>query len=299
MLNMLKTFKCTICTSENCTELLKITNPDRFELSMGIKSSGYTRHWVRCDKCGVAANIHTLTNLELIRNTSTSYYDVDLHSTSVAEKYAKVMALPLEKSDNYQRVKRIQFFLENWRQIFKLDKEPLSLLDIGAGTGVFLARFLGEETLQGKTWRAVAVEPDPLASNHLKFLNKFEVIGTSYTGQNELRNFNFCTLNKILEHIENPAEFLNKLKKALSGENGIIYIEVPDLITLYHRPSSDNILGALHFHLYNFESLSYLLNLAGIVPIQINRIFEPSGKISLACFATLPSVVNQLATKEP
>ncbi|MGH8704621.1 MAG: class I SAM-dependent methyltransferase, partial [Burkholderiales bacterium] len=113
------------------------------------------------------------------------YYEVDLAGSSVAEKYAKVMALPAEKSDNAQRVLRIRRFLES---------RPGRVLDVGAGTGVFLSRFLTENT----TWTGVGVEPDPAAAAHLRSLKRFEVIEGLFTPALRLGGFDLVTLNKVV-----------------------------------------------------------------------------------------------------
>ena len=56
-------------------------------------------------------------------------------------------------------------------------------------------------------------------------------------------------------------------------------------------------MGALHHHLYNPRSITVLLENSGFVPIQVMRFFEPSGKITVAAFATLPTVASSLARR--
>jgi hypothetical protein len=171
------------------------------------------------------------------------------------------------------------------------------VLDIGAGTGVFLARFL-REAQPGRRWEALAVGPTDAAA-HLRSLGLFEVREAIYTADSGLRGYDLCTLNKIVEHLPEPVPLLRDVCAALRAPGGIVYVEVPDKLTVGHRPPEDNILGALHCHLYDFRSLADLLERAGLVPLRIDRLFEPSGKISVAAFATLPSTVASRASKEP
>jgi SAM-dependent methyltransferase len=172
------------------------------------------------------------------------------------------------------------------------------VLDIGAGTGVFLARFL-RELPPGRRWEVLAVEPDPTAAAHLRSLGLFEVREAIYTADIGLRDYDLCTLNKIVEHVPEPVPILRDVCAALRDPGGVAYVEVPDRLTIGHRPPDDNILGALHCHLYDFRSLGILLERAGLVPLRMERLFEPSGKISVAAFATLPSTLAARAVKGP
>lgn len=47
----------------------------------------------------------------------------------------------------------------------------------------------------------------------------------------------------------------------------------------------DNIVGALDCHLYDPTSLGHLLRRAGLELLCVNRVAEPSGKLSVYAFA--------------
>jgi len=106
-----------------------------------------------------------------------------------------------------------------------------------------------------------------------------------YLGQPDLSGFNLVTLNKVLEHIEQPLPFLLQAVQSLVPDDGLLYVEVPDKLTTRLRSPQDNILGALHCHLYDSGSLWYLLDRAGLEVICVNRVSEPSGKLSVYAFA--------------
>ena len=80
---------------------------------------------------------------------------------------------------------------------------------------------------------------------------------------------------------------------SLDRENSLIYIEVPDKVTTRLRSSDDNILGALHCHLYDPKSLSYLAAVVGIEIVRIDRIVEPSGKLTVYAFCALREVIDK------
>ena len=265
---------CAVCAAPLARELLRISQPDRFERHVGVPSEGYQRIWVECAGCGAATNVQHAENRRRLDAIAAGYYEIDLAGGSVAEKYAKVMSLPPEKSDNAQRVVRIHAFLSS------RGAKPGRVLDIGAGTGVFLSRFLEQDP----SWTGVAVEPDPKAAAHLRALARFEVVEGLFGPATRLGTFQLVTLNKVVEHLHEPIALVRDAGCALA-KPGILYLELPDKRTAFERPPSDNILGALHCHLYDPVSIARLLEHAGLIPLHIEQIFEPSGKISVYAFA--------------
>ncbi len=277
-MNLKKKMLCTLCGSDEVDIKLVITKPDRFETSHGISEFQYERYWVECKECGGATNILPDFISQKIIDLRTSYYAVDFSNSSLLEKYKKIMTLSDVKSDNAGRVKRILNFSKAW---FGGVIKP-KVMDIGAGTGVFLSRLVDET--KGH-WEYLGVEPDPNAANHLREIDKFTVIEAMFYGQSELFGYNIVTLNKVLEHIENPSQFLEKVVKTLDPENSFLYIEVPDKSTIYLRSPSDNILGSLHCNLYDPFSLSRLIKQVGLEILSLNRITEPTGKLTVYAFA--------------
>lgn len=275
---------CAICGGSLVRELLTITEPDRFERHLGIESMGYRRQWVECERCGGVTNIYPEGVLERLETLAEGYYEVDFKASTIRQKYDMVMAMPRHESDNAQRVARVCAFLAEWRNQVSEANAPVAL-DIGAGTGVFLSRFLKDMAESGLQWTAVAVEPDVIAAEHLRNLGKFQVREAIFSERLGLQNFDLCSLNKVLEHVAEPLTLLRAVVTALHPKRGVLYVEVPAKETVLHRPSTDNILGPLHRHLYDMESLNKALCLAGLVVMKMERLFEPSGKISVAAFA--------------
>jgi SAM-dependent methyltransferase len=271
---------CAVCGGGRLArELLRITQPDRFERHVGIAAEGYARSWVECGSCGAATDVQDAENRRRLDAIAAGYYEVDLAGSSVADKYAKVMALPVERSDNAQRVARVHRFLQARRS------GAGRVLDIGAGTGVFLSRFLSAP--EGSGWRGVGVEPDRDAAAHLRALRKFEVIEGLFAPDLRLAGFDLVTLNKVIEHLPEPLGLMRAAATALDSRRGVLYLELPDKLTASERPPSHNILGALHCHLYDRASIVTLLERAGLAPLHVDQIFEPSGKISVFAFAAV------------
>lgn len=278
-------FKCAICRGSTGRELLRISQPDRFEQSIGVSAHGYQRRWIECRTCGAATNVLPQASADKLSVLRSAYYEVDFANSNIGEKYSRVMALPASQSDNAGRVARIIDFAREW---FLPDTAP-RVLDIGAGTGVFLSRLIDQA---GGDWPCVGLEPDPQAAAHLRQLEKFTVVEAMYQGQADLKNFGLITLNKVLEHISDPVPFLQMVTGSMRRDDSLLYIEVPDKLTTRLRPPSDNILGALHCHLYDPVSIGYLARPAGIEIVRIDRIREPSGKLTVYAFGALPGVIE-------
>lgn len=271
-------FRCALCAGEDAREILRIDQPDRFEQSIGVGPHGYTRCWVECQQCGGATNVLPEESTLRLAALRAAYYEVDFMGSDIGEKYRRVMSMPAGQSDNAGRVARVTDFVRRWPGAPARPR----IMDIGAGTGVFLSRLVDQTA---GAWQYLGVEPDPRAAAHLRQLEKFAVVEAMYLGQPELRGFNLVTLNKVLEHIEQPLPFLLQVVQSLVLDDGLLYVEVPDKLTARLRSPQDNILGALHCHLYDPTSLGYLLRRAGLELLCVNRIAEPSGKLSVYAFA--------------
>ena len=271
-------FRCALCDGRNARELLVIHQPDRFERSIGVRPQGYLRRWVECQRCGAATNVLPQESMLALEGLRAAYYEVDFMGSDIGDKYRRVMSMPAGQSDNAGRVARVTDFVRCW---FGEHARP-RVMDIGAGTGVFLSCLVDQTS---GAWKCLGVEPDPRAAAHLRQLDKFKVVEAMYLGQPDLSGFNLVTLNKVLEHIEQPLPFLLKAVQSLVLDDGLLYVEVPDKLTTRLRSPQDNILGALHCHLYESASLGYLLRRAGLEVLRLNRISEPSGKLSVYAFA--------------
>ncbi len=281
---------CKICNNQLANKpLLTITKPDRFEEYIGVDSDNFKRTWHKCSMCSVVQAIHYDDRDRKLEQIADNYFKIDFGDTTSKNRFDKIMSLPDENSDNFYRVQRIKEFFSKWIVNFH-SKSSHTILDIGGGLGVFLAKFLK----LNPEFSGVMIEPDKNSTAHIDETYPFEFHSALFCGQDEFkRNFDIICLNKVVEHIEKPHQLLTDIQKALNTTSGLLYIEIPDELNIYHKSASDNSLGSLHHHLYNVQSLNYLLENTGYNVLQIARILEPSGKISIYAFATIKSVINK------
>lgn len=276
--------------------MLTITEPDRFEKSLGITKDGYRRDWRACSGCGASINEHLAVNAAKLGEIAKSYYEVDL-GNGIDAKYRRVMGLPDDKSDNTGRVRRVLQKLLSMRAAQGVAQNaPLKVADIGAGTGVFLSRLHQLCHEQGIALDALAIEPDPIAAAHLRKLQLMRVEETILDENFKETGFDLVTFNKVLEHIEYPVPVVIQASRIMNKETGLLYAEVPGVETIQLRPSNDNILGALHHHLYAITSMDRMLLRAGLVSLEVQRITEPSSKLTVFGFAVTRDRFESLAT---
>tara|TARA_R110002111_G_scaffold48403_3_gene86017 strand:+ start:306 stop:1142 length:837 start_codon:yes stop_codon:yes gene_type:complete len=117
----------------------------------------------------------------------------------------------------YQQVKKITLN-KKVKLIDQYSLDEKSILDIGCGTGEFLAY------AKNKNWNTVGVEVNQNARN--KALNKKLII---YKSLEDLpnRQFNIISLWHVLEHLPNLNEKISLIKTKLN-DNGTLIIAVPN-----------------------------------------------------------------------
>ncbi|MCH3883788.1 class I SAM-dependent methyltransferase [Tenacibaculum sp. MSW2] len=102
--------------------------------------------------------------------------------------------------------------------INSFNSEEKTILDIGAGTGDFLA------TCKNDNWQVLGIEPNKkareiAASKNITLQENISVVKN--------KKFDVITLWHVLEHVENLEEYIQQLK-ALLKENGTLIIAVPN-----------------------------------------------------------------------
>lgn len=145
----------------------------------------------------------------------------------------------------------------------KFLKKTLDVLDIGCATGYWLFEI--------KKY-VKSVNGLELNSEHSNYVNKklkIKCFNCEIKDLDKEKKYDLITFFQVFEHIPNPVEFINEVKKRLKP-NGKILIELPNL----NDPiiSLDNNSQYLDFYYrkphefyYNKKSLDFILKKAGLV----------------------------------
>ena len=273
-MNLRPTIRCP-CGESNLIEALRYEERPEGEVNFPLIGE-YRRSYDCCETCGHYFSRHSLD--------MTSFYTADYVNATyggaegIAQAFRKIADLPPERSDNHHRVKRVSQFAE---QRFINLEAGRKLIDIGSGLGVFVSG------MKAMGWCCTALDPDERFSSHARNNLAVETITcnfaeASFSGKDK---FQCVSLNKVLEHVEDPVGFLDKAKSLLA-ENGFIYVEVPDGEMAIRDSGFREEFFIDHHHVFSGESLSIMARSAGMKILSMERLREPSGKYTLFAFLT-------------
>jgi 2-polyprenyl-3-methyl-5-hydroxy-6-metoxy-1,4-benzoquinol methylase len=135
-----------------------------------------------------------------------------------------------------------------------------NLLDIGSGTGAFLA------VMKKKGWEVRGVEPDEDARRLAKQLYNLDIDDPSVLNDVRGSSFNAITLWHVLEHVHSVHGYIEQLKRILKPE-GKLFIAMPN-----YQSTDSNIYRSywaaydVPRHLYHFspKSIEVLMRKHGL-----------------------------------
>lgn len=260
---------CLLCGAEDQEVVFSYARRPEGETDFGIPPEHYRREFRRCRRCG---HMSAFTGPQLTSLYARAYVDATYADGELDASFERIMSLPPERSDNAQRVRRIQeWMVDRGREH--------TLLDVGSGLGVFPA------AMAEAGWRCTALDPDPRAADHAERRIGVNTICTDFMVAENLGQFSLITLNKVLEHVEDPVQMLARTRRFL-GPSGTVYVEVPDGELAAEDPEGENREEFFieHLHAFSASSLSLLVDRTGYTSRRIERIRDPSGKYTLAAF---------------
>lgn len=240
-----------------------------------IINGKYLRKIYMCSKCGHYINESFISN---IKNFYEGDYVKDTYGDlkTINNSFKRITRLKKNQSDNMNRVIRV---ISTVRNLIKKNNK-LSLLDIGAGLGVFLY-----EIKKRKNWICEGLDPDKLQSKHISKFLKIKTHNFTLEKFRTKKKYNLITLNKVLEHQIDPLAFLKRAIFFLE-KKGVIYIEVPDGEIAHKKGSlvNNEEFFIEHHHIFSFQSIQLLIKKTNLEIIKIERIKEPSGKNTIYIF---------------
>ena len=244
--NVLEKQNCFLCDSE------------KFHLINEVDRYGFYYPTGMCTQCG---------NVQ-----QTKYYKesvlIDFYANFYRKIYGNSSSVQLFKSQKKYSGNKIFDFVAKYRN-------PKNVLEIGCGAGGILAVFKEN----GANVTGLDFDDDYLneARNH-----DINVIKGSTEVLDIDQKFDVIILSHLLEHIVNPHDFLQDVKRFLS-KDGLIYIEVPSINSVRD--------GAFHYDLLRYwqnahtihfttKSLSLLCKSVGLENVFSTNFIESCWKVS-------------------
>jgi SAM-dependent methyltransferase len=257
---------CPLCGSDGLETVFRYLAPPPGETTFPLADGQrYEREYRRCGVCGHFLSVH---DLDLAGLYEGHYMDSTYAGDRLRETFERIMGLPPERSDNVQRVARIQRL---W------DGAPGTVLDVGSGLGVFPAR------MKEAGWTPTALDPDPRSVRHAIEMVGVDAVQADFATAGELGRFDLITFNKVLEHVDDPVEMLARARSYL-GDGGALYVEVPDGEGAATEGPEREEFFVEHVHVFSAASLALLSARAGFSLQALERLREPSTKYTLAAF---------------
>lgn len=195
-------------------------------------------------------------------------------AAGVNAAFERVISLPTDRSDNAGRMARIAAFA---RVHFGDGKTDIRLLDVGAGLGVF------PYAVKQHGWQCTAIDPDARAVAHIKERVGIDALAGDFMGFKGEGNFDIVTFNKVLEHVDDPVAMLRHAT-AFLAPRGFIYVELPDGEMAAREGAGREEFFIEHLHVFSFVSMGMLAARAGLAPVAVERLQEPSTKYTLRAF---------------
>lgn len=247
---------CIICGSE-LTEriLLNVSNEkDTYleYLSIDYLSDSLPRFYTSCTNC---SNISR--SVRLTPTTMTDLYekfrDLELRGESRKEYWERITNYPRETSENFEKVK----FLEQF-----VNLKSSKVLDIGCGLGVLLNSLavVGGCPVGNLT----GVEPTPdtnrfCSDRGIRIDEKYLNLGEPYE-----EKYDLVMAVHVIEHVPDHREFIAICKENCSN-NGYIYLECPSSLDIGHLPLDHDRFMCQHEVIFSIDGLIKLVKDAGLV----------------------------------
>ena len=157
----------------------------------------------------------------------------------------------LLNSENFEKYNFLKHFLHNEGKH----------MNVGGGLGVFCYGFKSFFP----DWESICVEPTIGVD---KIAKKYGVVSyNTYLAENSKKlvgkDFDLITANHVVEHVDNPIEFLKLLKKFIN-KKGIIYIEMPSSLDIGFLDKSHDRFMSQHEVIYNKKSTEQIAHRAGL-----------------------------------
>ena len=219
-------------------------------------------------KCNICDHFYAKHNFKIGKLYSKQYLDLTYQDVDgIDKRFKQIVNLSQKKSDNKIRAKRVHNYFS---------EKNLSLLDIGSGIGVFLYE------MQKKKWMVKGIELDKRYADYCKSKHRLIVYQKNLSQLKTHEKFDLVSLNKVLEHVYDPTKLL-KLSSKFLKKNGVIYIEVPDVLAK-RKGKYRQEFCIDHLHVFSIPSLCILAYKSGLQPLIFKSIHEPSGKYTLYGF---------------
>lgn len=222
------------------------------------------RVWVKCKNCGLI-------------------YSNPLPGKDAMDKYYSFFAKAVKKG-MYGDIeslfeKKVQLSNNRLSTIANLNKGGKKLLDIGAGTGIFVG------TAIDRGWDAAGLELTPEDCKYAKANFNLDLIQEGFYQFDDTGKYDVITMFEVIEHLYTPYKDLIKVNNMIE-DRGLLVVATPIADSLYSKKIKEkNPFWHEKSHLTYFSRTTLLdyLNSAGFEVLDMNLSQEGMGRMEFYC----------------
>ncbi|MFQ5631113.1 MAG: class I SAM-dependent methyltransferase, partial [bacterium] len=238
----IETAPCPVCHTLNSKTYLCV--PDRFALEKGNRFS-----LVQCQECTLI-----YLNPRPVEEASAAFYE--------NEEYTPFVSAQSTQSGFDKIYQRIRKYNNSWKRrlIERNTPEKGSLLDVGCGTGEFIAE------MARSGWQTRGLERDPKAAAYAVGELELDVIcGTLDAMPSAPESYDVVTMWHVLEHLYEPHRALVQIRETLKS-GGLLVLAAPNANSLDAKFYKENWVAydaprhLQHFTLKSLRSLCEMHN---------------------------------------
>jgi len=254
-----------MCSGSGGQTILDVSNcNDTYLDYMNIEYKKSKRFYLKCSECGFVYRNTYLTDKEKERLYS-CFRDQGLRNENHEEYFDRISNMPIESSENGEKYIFLERFL----------KSTGKHMDIGGGLGVFCYGF----QKYFKNWESICVEPtdgaDVIAKKHgVKSINTYLTESSVDLVGN---NFDLITANHVVEHVDDPIEFLKMLKTFLE-KDGLLCIEMPSSLDIGLLDKSHDRFMCQHEVIHDNKSVDFMATAAGLRVVDNSNYLSKRGR---------------------
>ena len=206
----------------------------------------FPKHWI-CKKCGFVYMDPIVDSSENINYYETDYWEKRNKS------WGDVRIIKDGLLNENERSKDIY----NW--INPYVNENSLILEIGSGFGHNLA-YLNNKL----KCRVIGIEPSKEGVRFSRDTFGIDVYKGSFESFDYDQKFDAIIMSHVLEHFENPFFVLKKCKDILTSQ-GVLYIEVPNVLSPNRRKNQAGWFSIEHISYFSLNKVLYLLSETGFL----------------------------------
>lgn len=276
---------CPFCQGAGFAGVVTYTEPPECEVRFAVtEGQTYHRELIRCERCGHFLSIHGMDMGDLYAG---GYVDANYGDDALRANFDRIINLPVERSDNRGRVKRICDYL---KRRLEDGGAGATVLDVGSGLAVF------PYAMKQEGWDCTALDPDRRAARHAEEVAGVKAVAGDFMACGNLGRFDLVTFNKVLEHVADPVAMLARSHGHLAP-GGTVYVELPDGEMAVRESPYREEFTIDHPHVFSAASMTLLAYRAGFAVQKMERLREPSGKYSLYMFLRDPTQAGAFEKK--